>query len=90
MGLLASVVAPHLARLRAGFWPFPGRVPRGGRGRRSVAGRHGDVAGTGCWPSVATIASKANISDRTVRRVVARLEADGHVIVHRGGGRAGS
>jgi hypothetical protein len=38
----------------------------------------------------ATIARKANISDRTVRRVVARLEADGHVIVHRGGGRAGS
>jgi DNA-binding IscR family transcriptional regulator len=46
--------------------------------------------GTGCWPSAATIARKANISDRTVRRVIARLEADGHVIVHRGGGRAGS
>src|SRR5262249_16642378 len=38
----------------------------------------------------ATIARKANISDRTVRRVIARLEADGHVLVHRGGGRAGS
>ena len=46
--------------------------------------------GTGCWPSAATIARKANISDRTVRRVIARLEADGQVIVHRGGGRAGS
>jgi Helix-turn-helix domain len=46
--------------------------------------------GTGCWPSAATIARKANISDRTVRRVIARLEADGHVIVHRGGGRAGA
>jgi Helix-turn-helix domain len=46
--------------------------------------------GTGCWPSAATIARKANISDRTVRRVIARLEADGHVTVHRGGGRAGS
>ena len=46
--------------------------------------------GTGCWPSAATIARKANISDRTVRRVIARLEADGHLIVHRGGGRAGS
>jgi Helix-turn-helix domain len=45
--------------------------------------------GTGCWPSAATIARKANISDRTVRRVIARLEAGGHVIVHRGGGRAG-
>ena len=46
--------------------------------------------GTGCWPSAATIARKANVSDRTVRRVIARLEAGGHVIVHRGGGRAGS
>ena len=46
--------------------------------------------GAGCWPSAATIARKANISDRTVRRVVTRLEADGHLIVHRGGGRAGS
>jgi hypothetical protein len=46
--------------------------------------------GTGYWPSAATIARKANISDATVRRVIARLEADGHVIVHRGGGRAGS
>ncbi len=46
--------------------------------------------GTGCWPSAATIARKANISDRTVRRVIARLEADGHVLVHRGGGRCGS
>jgi len=46
--------------------------------------------GTGCWPSAATIARKANVSDRTVRRVIARLEAGGHVIVNRGGGRAGS
>ena len=49
--------------------------------------------GTGCWPSAATIARKANISDCTVRRVIARLEAEGRLIVHRGGGgggRAGS
>ena len=46
--------------------------------------------GTGCWPSAATIARKANISDRTVRRVITRLAADGHLIVHRGGGRTGS
>jgi DNA-binding IscR family transcriptional regulator len=46
--------------------------------------------GTGCWPSAATVARKANISDRSVRRVIARLEADGQVLVHRGGGRAGS
>ena len=45
--------------------------------------------GTGCWPSAATIARKANISDRTVRRVIARLEANGHVLV-RCGGRSGS
>ena len=46
--------------------------------------------GSGCWPSAATIARKANISDRTVRRVIARLETEGHVVVQRGGGRAGS
>jgi hypothetical protein len=46
--------------------------------------------GTGCWPSAATIARKANISARSVRRVIARLEAAGHLRVHRGGGRAGS
>ena len=46
--------------------------------------------GTGCWPSAATIGRKANISDRTVRRVIARLEADGQLLVHRGGARAGS
>jgi hypothetical protein len=46
--------------------------------------------GTGCWPSAATIARKANISDRTVRRVIARLEAEGHVVAHRGGARAGA
>jgi hypothetical protein len=39
--------------------------------------------GTGCWPSAATIARKANISDRTVRRAIARMEADGQLIVHR-------
>jgi hypothetical protein len=46
--------------------------------------------GTGCWPSAATIARKANTSDRTVRRVITRLEAEEHLIVHRGGGRTGS
>lgn len=42
--------------------------------------------GTGCWPATATIARKANISVRTVQRVIAGLEADGHLIVHRGQG----
>ncbi len=46
--------------------------------------------GTGCWPSAATIARKADISARTVRRVIARLEGERHVMVHRGGARAGS
>ncbi|HUZ56011.1 MAG TPA: helix-turn-helix domain-containing protein [Streptosporangiaceae bacterium] len=46
--------------------------------------------GTGCWPSAATIARKANISDRTVRRLIGRLEAEGNLIVHHGGGRAGA
>jgi hypothetical protein len=45
--------------------------------------------GTGCWPSAGTIARKANISHRTVRRVIARLEAGGHLAVHRGGGGPG-
>lgn len=44
--------------------------------------------GTGCWPSIATIARKANISVRTVQRVLDRLERDGHLIVHRGQGGA--
>lgn len=44
--------------------------------------------GTGCWPSIATIARKANISERTVQRVLDRLERNGHLKVHRGQGGA--
>ena len=44
--------------------------------------------GTGCWPSIATIARKANISERTVQRVLDRLERTGHLKVHRGQGGA--
>ena len=43
--------------------------------------------GTGCWPSAATIARKANISDRTVRRVIAWLKAYGHALMHRSSSR---
>jgi helix-turn-helix protein len=43
--------------------------------------------GTGCFPSVSTIARKAGVSDRTIRRVIARLEQRGDILVHRGGGR---
>src|SRR5260370_26447147 len=56
----------------------------------ALAGACSRDDGTGCWPSAAAIARKANISARTVRRVIARLEAGSHVAVHRGGGRAGS
>ncbi|GAA3096367.1 helix-turn-helix domain-containing protein [Streptosporangium carneum] len=46
--------------------------------------------GTGCWPAVATIARKANISPRSVRRVMADLVAAGHLVVHRGIGPRGT
>lgn len=42
--------------------------------------------GTGCWPSVPTIARKANISERSAWRVISRLEAAGHLKVERTGG----
>ncbi|MQA87265.1 MAG: hypothetical protein GEV03_22215 [Streptosporangiales bacterium] len=42
--------------------------------------------GTGAWPAVDTIRRKARITDRTARRVIADLERDGHLIVHRGQG----
>jgi hypothetical protein len=38
--------------------------------------------------STVTIGRKAGISDRTVRRVIARLEEGGHILVNRGGGRS--
>ena len=44
--------------------------------------------GSGCWPSAVTIGRKAGISDRTVRRVIARLEQHGRILVNRGGGRS--
>ncbi|GGP97437.1 helix-turn-helix domain-containing protein [Streptosporangium pseudovulgare] len=46
--------------------------------------------GTGCWPAVATIARKANISPRSVRRVIGDLVAAGHLVVHRGIGPRGT
>jgi len=42
-----------------------------------------------CWPSVETIARKASITARSVRRVISELEESGRVIVERSeGGRA--
>ncbi|MBB2742882.1 UNVERIFIED_ORG: hypothetical protein FHR35_002704 [Microbispora rosea subsp. rosea] len=46
--------------------------------------------GTGCWPSVATVARKANISTRSVRRILGQLEAAGHLEVRRGAGPHGT
>ena len=45
--------------------------------------------GTRCWPSAATIARNACISDRAVRRTVAGRQAGGLLHMHRGGGRRG-
>jgi hypothetical protein len=42
--------------------------------------------GSGCWPSVPTIARKANISERSAWRVIARLEESGRLKVTRTGG----
>ncbi|MET8140021.1 helix-turn-helix domain-containing protein [Sphaerisporangium sp. NPDC005288] len=46
--------------------------------------------GTGCWPSVATVARKANISPRSVRRILGELAAAGHLQVRRGAGPHGT
>lgn len=40
-----------------------------------------------CWPSIATLATKARISERQAKRVIAALEADGDIEVMRGDGR---
>ena len=58
--------------------------PTSGNERLALADACSRDDGTGCLPSAATIGRKANLSDRTVPRVIARLEADGHVVVHRG------
>ncbi|WP_425566858.1 helix-turn-helix domain-containing protein [Sphaerisporangium flaviroseum] len=46
--------------------------------------------GTGCWPSVATVARKANISPRSVRRILGELAAAGHLKVRRSAGPHGT
>src|SRR5260221_13101529 len=58
--------------------------PTSGNERLALADACSRDDGTGYLPSAATIGRKANLSDRTVPRVIARLEADGHVVVHRG------
>lgn len=47
-----------------------------------------DDTGANAYPSTDTLARKTRLDTRTVQRVVRRLEDHGHVVVHRGGGRA--
>ena len=47
-----------------------------------------DDAGN-CWPSMATIAAKARVQERSAIRIVRRLEASGYVKTVIGGGRYG-
>lgn len=47
--------------------------------------------GTGiCWPSVPTIAESVRMTERGVRKILRRLEADGWIETERGGGRSRS
>lgn len=50
------------------------------------AGDHGGDA----WPSVPTLARKTGVSERSVQRGIARLEAGGHLLVERGKGKGGT
>ena len=77
---------PRTGHLGGGTISIAGDQLGGGRLRRALGDERlvllalADAccafAGTDCWRS-ATIARKANISDRTVRRVITRFEADG-------------
>jgi len=42
-----------------------------------------------CWPSVATIARKARMDERSARRILRKLEANGWLTISIGGGRHG-
>jgi hypothetical protein len=43
-----------------------------------------------CWPSMASIAKKARMTERGVRKIARRLEEAGHLSCEVGGGRSGS
>jgi hypothetical protein len=49
---------------------------------------HADDHGGNAWPSIATLAAKTRLDPRTVRRVITRLEAAGHLVVTRRAGRS--
>ncbi|MDQ3154740.1 MAG: helix-turn-helix domain-containing protein [Actinomycetota bacterium] len=47
-----------------------------------------DDTGANAYPSTDTLARKTRLDTRTVQRVIRRLAERGHLMVHRGGGRA--
>jgi Helix-turn-helix domain len=49
---------------------------------------HADDHGGNAWPSIATLAAKTRLDPRTVRRVITRLEAAGHLVITRRAGRS--
>ena len=49
-----------------------------------------DDDGDNAWPSIATLADKATVSERTVQRRIQKLEELGCLTVHRGAGRHGT
>lgn len=46
-----------------------------------------DDRGRNAFPSISTLAGKTRMSRRTVQRLVVKLEADGHLVLRREGGR---
>ena len=42
-----------------------------------------------CWPSMATVARKARMTERGARKIVRQLETKGWLTIHTGGGRHG-
>lgn len=46
--------------------------------------------GTNAWPSLATLAKKTRLDERTVRRILWRLEEGGHIKVEVGAGPYGT
>src|SRR5262249_19150600 len=77
---------------RRGNEPGPANSPASGTERLALLAPADACSrddGTGYWPSAATIARKANTSDRTVHGVIAGLEAKGQVVVVTSGQRPG-
>ncbi len=62
------------------------RMKGSGRVVMGVLADHAD-AELKCWPSVATIARRSNLSERSVRRWLRRCEEMGEITTHLGGGR---